>query len=124
MANDVENTRSPVVWQEILERIDGDEELLLDLINIFLDDTPSQMGKLREALDASDFRAAERLAHSIKGASANMAIMDLRTAAYAGEMAAKQNNLDAAKQAYLDIEREYLRAESVLRQRLNAGGKA
>ena len=124
MASDSENTGSPVAWQDVLERIDGDDELLLDLINIFLDDTPAQIRKLQAALDAGDMRVAERLAHSIKGASANMGVKDLCSAAYAGEMAAKQDNLDGAKQAYLNIEREYRRAESAMRQRLDAGGKA
>ncbi len=46
---------------------DGDPELLLDLIQMFLDDGPSKVAAVMEGLAAGDFEKMERAAHSLKG---------------------------------------------------------
>ncbi|MBU2549394.1 MAG: PAS domain S-box protein [Proteobacteria bacterium] len=50
----------------VLDRIGGDEELLLELYAVFLDDAPDKIGRLELALDEGRLKDVERLAHGLK----------------------------------------------------------
>ena len=54
-----------------IERI-GDEDIYEAVVEIFLEDTPQQLALLDEALEGEDFVTAERQAHSMKSAAANI----------------------------------------------------
>jgi HPt (histidine-containing phosphotransfer) domain-containing protein len=47
-------------------------DLLTQVIDIYRNDTPQRLDRLRRALDEGDAAEAELLAHSIKGSSANV----------------------------------------------------
>jgi len=51
---------------------DGDPELLLDLIRLFLDDGPAKIDALVSGLAERDFEKMERAAHALKGSSGNL----------------------------------------------------
>jgi two-component system sensor histidine kinase/response regulator len=68
-----------------LERVGGDEELLREIAGLFLEDYPSLMTKIEQAVVACDPYNLERAAHSLKGSIANF-------------------GSDAAYQAALDLE--------------------
>lgn len=72
-----------------LQRIGGDEELYGEIFELFLEDTPVQMEKLRVALDAGDRVVVERQAHSLKSASANIGAEQLREICFRLERASK-----------------------------------
>ncbi len=91
----------------IMERVLGDEELAKELINSFLEDTPAQLKNLKAMIEAGDVSDVERLAHSIKGASANLGGEVLRSAAYGVEKAAKAGNLDSARELMPELERQF-----------------
>jgi two-component system, sensor histidine kinase and response regulator len=59
----------PSSWDPLnaLERVDGDEALLRELIQIFLEESPKQVEKLTRAVEAGDIATIERTAHSLKG---------------------------------------------------------
>jgi PAS domain S-box-containing protein len=50
-----------------LEQVDGDEELLGDMIRIFVDRAPVQLEEVRAAVGRGDGPAAARAAHTLKG---------------------------------------------------------
>lgn len=54
-----------------LERMGGDEELLREIAGLFLEDYPSMMSKIDQAVANSDAYNLERAAHSLKGSIAN-----------------------------------------------------
>jgi len=54
---------------EALDRIGGDEELLRDLCQIFLEESPKLLQKLQQAVAAGDSDGVMRAAHSLKGES-------------------------------------------------------
>jgi two-component system, sensor histidine kinase and response regulator len=68
-----------------LERVGGDEELLREIAGLFLEDYPSLITKIEEAVAKQDAHNLERAAHSLKGSVANF-------------------GSDAAYQAALDLE--------------------
>jgi two-component system, sensor histidine kinase and response regulator len=50
-----------------LQQVDGDESLLRELVQIFVEEVPRQLDTLQQAITASDFETIERTAHSLKG---------------------------------------------------------
>ena len=50
---------------------DADPQFLIDLIDLFLAETPKRFKDLTAAIAAADLRAATQLAHTVKGACAN-----------------------------------------------------
>ena len=55
--------------QVALESVDGDQELLADVIGVYLDECPRLLRELGEAIEAKDFKTVQRTAHTIKGSS-------------------------------------------------------
>ncbi len=69
----MQNALDKNVLDELLSfASDGDPDLLLDLIQMFLDDSPSKVAAVREGLETGDFEKAERAAHSLKASSGNL----------------------------------------------------
>jgi two-component system sensor histidine kinase/response regulator len=66
------------------DRILGDEDLIKQIIAIFLEDIPKQLQLLKDLLDRRDTESAGKQAHAIKGAAANVGGMAL--SAVAGRM--------------------------------------
>jgi len=60
---------SAIVWDmgKTLERLGGDEKLFHEVLEIFLDDVPKHMARLRRAIAEGDAEAVEEAAHTLKG---------------------------------------------------------
>ncbi|MGC8834997.1 MAG: Hpt domain-containing protein, partial [Armatimonadota bacterium] len=97
-----------------LERLEGDEELLVELATIFLQESPRQMKQIREALDRSDWEALARAAHTLKGSVGNFAAQSSVEAALNLENAAKSGNPVEAELAYSALVTEIDRLRPVL----------
>src|SRR5437016_3103826 len=54
-----------------LERVGGDEELLREIAGLFLEDYPSLITQIEQAVANNDAHNLERAAHSLKGSIAN-----------------------------------------------------
>ncbi|MEI6149811.1 MAG: response regulator, partial [bacterium] len=87
------------VWNRtaMLDRMMGDEELAHAVMAAFIEDIPKQMAGLRAALDREDAAAAERTAHTIKGAVANIGGEAVRALALEMENAARSGNLSVIR---------------------------
>ena len=57
---------------QALARLGGDEGILKKIQGAFVEDAPSQMEALIKAMETNDAAVAERQAHSLKGAAANI----------------------------------------------------
>ena len=73
--------------------VDGDEEILQELFQIFLEHLPEQLGELQSALKEQDAKKVQFFAHQIKGAMRNFAAETACKRAYALERAGKENQL-------------------------------
>jgi len=58
--------------KNLLERLDGDQELAEELLEIFREVASSMLGAVREAVEARDSEALARAAHDLKGSAANI----------------------------------------------------
>jgi HPt (histidine-containing phosphotransfer) domain-containing protein len=77
----------------MLRRMMGDLDLASAVVEGFLDDIPRQIQALKGFLESGDALAAQRQAHSIKGASANVGGERLRETALRVETAARSGDL-------------------------------
>ncbi|GEM_PF-468820 len=89
--------------------VDNDEELFLEIVEMFRDDVVDYREKLQEALKGSDPELVEKFAHTLKGASANICAGPLKDASSDIELAAREGDLAGARKYFLSFEQEFRR---------------
>ena len=72
-----------------------DEDEYLELVDLLVDTGMVDLSNMESAVRLGDSDAAARAAHSIKGASGNLGIMDIYELAKAVEAELRNNNLAA-----------------------------
>jgi CheY-like chemotaxis protein len=97
-----------------LARVDGDEELLKDLVVLFLDDCPKLLSEIRVALARCDSTALTRAAHRLKGTVGNFTASAAFEAARRLEMIGRQGDLTGAEKAFAALEEEIERLKLAL----------
>jgi two-component system, sensor histidine kinase and response regulator len=76
-----------------LDRVGGDEELLAEVAQLFLEDYPNSMREIDEAVSKGDAKLLERAAHTLKGAASNFGANPVVDSAFALEMAGRAGSL-------------------------------
>ncbi len=127
-----ENTERPVTMEspkeqtaqifertEILAHLDGDEELLKEIVTLFLQDTPGRLKRIREALDAQDSVVVQQQAHTLKGAAASVGARLIAAEAFQLEYAAQNGDLVTARTAYEKMEHEWERLVGMMHAELH-----
>ena len=90
-------------WEQLHQLSDHDANFELELLSIFVDDTHPHLSELREAIGQRNFSAIQRLAHYIKGASANVGIHSIYATAHQLEDDAMHHRADVLDAAYSAI---------------------
>ena len=96
----------PVDWAAALDRLQGDRELLEELVGVIRQEAPSLLAAVREAVERNDAPALKLSAHTLKGSLGNFAAAAAVEAAKRLELMAKQGDLSDAPQALAALERE------------------
>jgi two-component system, sensor histidine kinase and response regulator len=91
---------------EALDRIGGDEELLQELCQIFLEESPKLMQKLQQAVTEGDSDGVTRAAHSLKGESSYLGAGGTSKAARDLEEMGRCKDLSRASETLVVLERE------------------
>ncbi len=81
----------------LLDRCMDEEDLVRDVLTLFLDNMPERIQELQAALDTGDVPAAHLVAHTIKGMAANIGAEVLRALAREMEDAAEGGELEAVR---------------------------
>jgi len=92
---------------ELLERMGGDLEGVRELIDIYLEDLPSLQQELEDA--GADLTRLARVAHTLKGSSANLAATRVPRAAATVEAdarAGRQAEAEAGRRQLADLVRD------------------
>ena len=79
----------------LLERLMGDEDAVVEILDAFLVDVQKQIVLLEDGVAKRDTDLAGRQAHSVKGAAGNVGALALQDFALQAENACKASNLDA-----------------------------
>jgi HPt (histidine-containing phosphotransfer) domain-containing protein len=90
----------------MLERLGGDEKLLHEVIEIFVDQAPRHMETLRSALAQGDAESVQKTAHSMKGELGYLGISEVTQKARELEELGRRHNLEQAAQVFASFERE------------------
>jgi two-component system sensor histidine kinase/response regulator len=91
---------------EALDRIGGDEELLREVCEIFLEESPKLLKKLQQAVAAGDADGVVRAAHSLKGESSYLSASGTSRAARQLEEMGHNKDLSHARDTLAVLERE------------------
>jgi HPt (histidine-containing phosphotransfer) domain-containing protein len=91
---------------ELLSRVEGDEELLAELIDVFLADSGEMLLCVSDALTRQDAAGVERAAHKVKG---SVSIFCSRTATQTAqvlEAMGRDQDLSRAPEIFAQLERQ------------------
>lgn len=92
---------------EFLERIQNDRALLWELLDIFVEDFRQKRGQLHEAAQNSDATQVRKLAHALKGSSANISAHQLAAVLSELERMGKNNALAGADKLLADMDTKF-----------------
>jgi signal transduction histidine kinase/DNA-binding response OmpR family regulator len=99
----------PLDLPAALRIVDGDPNLLLDLVTMFLEDHPKAVAELEDAINREDASCTERLAHSLKGAVATFGAHTAYSLAYELERCGHQRELAHAASILQQLQHELRR---------------
>jgi two-component system, sensor histidine kinase and response regulator len=99
---------------ELLERVEGDRELLHELVGLFREDWPKQMEALRGAAAAKNARGVAAASHTLKGMLANLTAAKAAGMAAGLEMAARRGESWFSEGDWASLEREITRVDAAL----------
>jgi HPt (histidine-containing phosphotransfer) domain-containing protein len=102
--------------------IDGEADLVTELIDLYLGEVPHLINSIRKGLQNNDWKSARRAAHTLRGSSGNIGVLQL------SNLADQLERLDAtdtetAGVLLENLEREFVRVTELLleeRQRRTA----
>jgi two-component system sensor histidine kinase/response regulator len=95
-----------------LKHVEGDGELLDEIVHIFAEECPNRMSEIENAIHARDLRQLERAAHSLRGSASNICATEVVRAAAELEERARTENLS-------NMDSQVRSLESAVKQLLN-----
>ena len=89
---------------DALHRLGDDEDLLRDIVQIYLEDSPAIVEKIHAAVEKSDTTALQRAAHSLKGLAATLSASEVVGAAARLEHMGATKTLSDVAKAVADVD--------------------
>ena len=93
--------------KEVLERVQNDKELLLELLDIFIEDYPLKIEAIRQGIQEKNFEKLRDASHSMKGASGNIAAKRINTLFVQIEQLVKMNSTDGIEDLLKSLEQAF-----------------
>ena len=95
-----------------LERLEkwGGQSLSSEIVQLFLENGPTRMDQIREAVDGDDLELPERGAHSLKSSAANVGAQHVQKVAGEVESAASAGDIQRVRDLIPDLEEVYAEA--------------
>ena len=84
----------------LMKRVDGDTDLLAELVELFIEDYPKLLSQIEEAMADGNAEELASRAHALKGSVGNFAAKSAFDAALRLEKLAREGNLEKAQEAY------------------------
>jgi len=98
MSVETRNIESVLDLSTAMENLDGDAELLQEVVEIFLEMGPELLDELEAAVAAREVSDVDHLAHSLKGSASNFCAVKFVATAYEMEHLAKGGSLVGVEQ--------------------------
>ena len=106
--------------QSAKARMDGDESLVIDLAQFFVEDAPKLVKEIEQALEAGHADVVERAAHSLKGLAANFDAETLATTAMIVEEHGRNEDLEQAREQFADLQKSADSVTNAIQEYLDA----
>jgi two-component system sensor histidine kinase/response regulator len=90
------------------------EEFLLELIDVYLVDTPNRIAQLHQALDGGDTETLVREAHTLKSSSANVGALGLSALAKEMESCGRRGVLERMASHVVEFEELFAQVKATL----------
>jgi HPt (histidine-containing phosphotransfer) domain-containing protein len=94
-------------------QIEGEPDFVVELIDLYLDEVPRLFDSIHTAIQTNDATIAKRAAHSLRGSSANLGVLQI--AAIADELEHLESPCGtSAAQLLQSLENEFRRVKEIL----------
>ncbi|HUS17755.1 MAG TPA: response regulator, partial [Chloroflexia bacterium] len=90
-------------------QLDGEPDIVQELIDLFVTGTPAILSTIREAVNTGDAAKLHRAAHTLKGSSSNLGARALAGLSGQLEKQGRSEVLDGAAERVRELEQEYVR---------------
>ena len=104
----------PLDRTALLDRVEGDMELLGDVIELFKEDSVRQIASIRDALERKEAEVVRRAAHTLKGTCGNLGAPEAAATALELEKLAAAGDLSHARDILRSLEEQIQRAGKLL----------
>ena len=108
----VDKNNAPMDFHRAVQEFEGDKELVLDLLDGFLEDVRTQIETIRQGISGGDAEIVRKEAHSIKGGSANLTAYDLSSIAFELENIGRSGALEEGAGVLEKLENEFRSLET------------
>jgi len=106
-------------FNRVLGQLGGDQQLLHEVIEIFIDQAPKHIEALRRALAEGDAEVVERTAHSMKGELGYLGIAEVSQQAREIEDLGRKHDLGRASRVFAAFEPAIADIVRAMRTNLN-----
>jgi PAS domain S-box-containing protein len=110
---DVQNEESIIDWV-LLTEVCGDEDVMKNIVKIFLEDGPLCIESIADAIKAKKPADIQLYAHKLKGSALHVGATRLSQTAYQLECAAREKDMVMAAPLFEDVKAELEKATSLL----------
>ena len=105
----------PSELQCLLEKFGDDPVFMKEIVHIFIEDTPYDINRLQQSIEANNTNDCELIAHGLKGAARNFGFDDLGLVFLQLEHMAKQHTLLHARETLQMAVEKYEQIETTLK---------
>ncbi len=93
--------------KKLAEDLGLEEEEYLELFELFIETSKSDLEKLQAAIEARDAEQIASTAHSLKGASGNLGFMELHEIAREIVEKARNNHLEGISESFMTLKKKF-----------------
>lgn len=94
-------------FDEFMDRVQNDKELLFELLDIFINDFSEKRQLLGEAIETSNSRTVEHVAHFLKGSCGNISAKALRAVFLILEEKGRCHDMEGIEKYLGDIDQKF-----------------
>ncbi len=114
-SSEQESDARVINWQSLIDRL-RDEELIMDVLPVYLKDNEEHFRELTAAFQSQDLAAVASRAHAICGAGRNLGALALTDIAHQMEIAGRKNEIEETKRLFPSFKREIEKVFSFMSQ--------
>ncbi len=112
----MDDITGPIDMTEVMEIVDGDQELLMECFDEFLSGMPQVLAEIQSSIEQNNASCLDESAHRLKGSLKYMAAGVAADAAYQLEVMGKGENLDIADDTFRILCEECEKVKDFMKQ--------